>query len=72
MAFINRYVKPFYPPYDILTKFLNDLEFEQEMVIPVESPSGGDFIREPEIPCKGPVTSFGHKIPKARVYIILK
>ena len=63
MAYINRYAYPIYQNFDILSKFLEDLNLKQEMVYPVQS-SGLDLTREPEIPSKGPCTSFGHRLPK--------
>ena len=70
MAYINRYGEYTGQTFDLLSKFLTDLDLTQEMVYPIETrPSGDDRIREPEVPSKGPVTSFGHRIPKVGSYL---
>ena len=50
--------------FDIIEKFMRDLELPQDMPANNAPPSGQDRIREPEIPSSGPVTSFGGRIPK--------
>ena len=50
--------------FDIIEKFMRDLELPQEMPATNAPSSGQDRIREPEIPSSGPVTSFGGRIPK--------
>ena len=68
MPFINRYDHDYYQSFDLMSKFLSDLNLTQEMVYPiVKDISGESLCREPETPSKGPVTSFGHRIPKDRV-----
>ena len=52
--------------FDIIEKFMRDLELPQEMPANTSPPSGQDRIREPEIPSSGPVTSFGGRIPKVQ------
>ena len=52
--------------FNLIEKFMRDLELPQEMPTAILPPSGQDRIREPEIPSSGPVTSFGSRIPKVR------
>ena len=52
--------------FNIIEKFMRDLELPQDMSATNAPPSGHDRIREPEIPSSGPVTSFGGRIPKVQ------
>ena len=52
--------------FNIIEKFMRDLELPQELPTSSVPPSGRDRIREPEIPSSGPVTSFGSRIPKVQ------
>lgn len=52
--------------FNLIEKFMRDLELPQEMPTAITPPSGQDRIREPEIPSSGPVTSFGGRIPKVQ------
>ena len=65
MPHINDRTLPINLYFNIIEKFMRDLELPQEM--PSSGPpSGQDRIREPEIPSSGPVTSFGGRIPKVQ------
>ena len=64
MAYINGLSPAINSYYNIIEKFMQDLNLTQEMSATESVPDQRDRIREPEIPCSGPVTSFGRHIPK--------
>lgn len=72
MPHINIHTPSINSYYNIIEKFMRDLELPQEMPTNSAPPSGQDRIREPEIPSSGPVTSFGGRIPKVQGHIFKK
>ena len=64
MAYINRSSLAINSYFNLLEKFLQDLNLSQEMSVTESVPDPRDRIREPEIPSSGPVTSYGRHIPK--------
>ena len=63
MVYINEPSLAINSYYNIIEKFMQDLNLTQEMSAE-SSLDQRDRIREPEIPSSGPVTSFGRHIPK--------
>ena len=64
MAYINRSSLAINSYFNLIEKFMQDLNLTQEMSANESVPDPRDRIREPEIPSSGPVTSYGRHIPK--------
>ena len=64
MAYLNGSSLGINSYFNLIEKFMQDLNLSQEMSAIESVPDPRDRIREPEIPSSGPVTSYGRHIPK--------